>query len=638
MAKTVDNQFEVKLGRIRSPSGSRKVTSFFRKVARGANSYGAPGRRAGGGVRQRHEFFRRVVVKVHLVRMDAKGASAQRLHLNYVERDGTGRDGEPAKLYDETALEADKDAFLERGAEDRHQFRIIVSPEDANELQDLTAFTRDLVSEMERDLGTKLDWVAANHYDTGQPHTHLIISGKRDDGEDLVIPRDYIARGIRKRAQELVELELGPVPEIDGRNRMAQMVNQERFTTVDREIFGDAENGIVDLSAPTSEANQWRKQLARMRMAHLEKMGLATRLKKGRWRIADDAETTLKEMGARGDIIKSMHRAMADRDQTGMMDASSIFDPGAHDAKAVTGVIVEKGIADDVNDRAFIVVESLEGKPVYAIIGGEGRLPELNKGEIVTISPPRTEPRASDYTIAKIASANNSRYTSLAHMEADKTARPEFVQAHMRRLEALRRRNHVVRDEDGSWHVPPDYLERARRYEQEMVASRPADITRHSHLQLSQMKTAIGKTWLDEQLRDFDDEPDARGFGGDVEIARAARRKFLMQQGFIEKDQLRLNQSALDALQSRDLNAAGAELTTVLGKSYAPAPETGRIEGVYSRAIDRPSGRFAVIERARDFSMVPWRDVLERNHGKSVSGIIRPNGISWRLTRGRTVS
>ncbi len=635
-----DNQFEVRLGRIRSPNGAKKVRGFFRKVSEGAmtvsRSHGS--RRHGRQARAASNHFqRRVIVKTHLVRMDAKGAAAQRLHLDYVERDGTGPNGEPAKLYDREGLDVDKEACIERGADDRHQFRIIISPEDARELQDLTAYTRDLVNQMEHDLGTKLDWVAANHYDTGQPHTHLIISGKRDDGTDLIIPRKYIAHGMRERAQDLVELELGPVPEIEGRKRMAMMVNQERLTTLDRSLFDRAQDGVVDLSELPKRSAGWRQQLVRMRAKKLEHLGLAERLGKGRWRLAPGAEAALRRMGERDDIIKSLHRAMAHSDTQQMLDANSIFDATSQSVKPITGVIIDKGLADDVNDQAFVVVDSLEGKPVYAAIGGEDKLSEFARGQIVTIRAPNMEPRQSDHTIAKIANTNNGRYSAVMHMAADKGARPEFVDAHIRRLEALRRAGHITRKNDGTWRVSADYLKRAAAFEKAAAERRPVAIELHSSLRLSQMQTAIGATWLDEHLRDFDDAAGARGFAGDVETARAVRRGFLMKQGFIGEGQHRLTPETITALEARDLADAGVGLTDTLGKAFTPALRKGRIDGIYTHAIDRPSGRYAVIERAKHFSLVPWRDVLERNRGKAVSGIIRDKGVSWRLTKGRSI-
>jgi len=635
-----DYPFEVRLGRIRSSSGSLKAKRFLRSVKGGVKRQRfshEPNSRS--SVRQiRSTYHRRVIVKARVIRMDAKGSGAQRLHLKYIERDGTGPNGEPGELYARDGESVAKDAFLERGKDDRHQFRLIVSPEDANELTNLTDYTRDLVSQIEHDLGTKLDWIAVNHYDTGQPHTHLVISGRRDDGADLVIPKKYIAHGIRERAQDLAELELGPVTEIEGRNRLAYMVKQERLTELDRGLLRNADDDVIDLSAPAKEGLHWRKQLARMRLKHLTEMGLAEPLGKGRWQIADDIEQTLKRMGERGDIIKTMHRSLQGNEKLRVMDASSIFDPMSEGALDVTGKIIDKGIADDVNNRAYIVVDSLTGKPVYIEIGSEERLPEFSKGQIVSVHTPKFEPRKSDHTIAKIADENNGRYSTVLHMDADKSARPEFVQAHIRRLEALRRSGHAARLNDGAWRIPSDYLSRATDYERASGAKRPPNISKASELTLRQMKTAIGATWLDEHLRDFDEAIGVLGFANEVDIARAARRNFLIKQGFIEKDQMRLSDKDIAALQARDLGDAGAQIASQLDKTYRPAPGAGRIDGVYTQTINRPSGRFAIVEKSKEFSLVPWREVMDRNLGKSVTGIVRGNQISWTLTKGRSIS
>src|SRR5437763_7917401 len=84
------------------------------------------------------------------------------------------------------------DSFVERGAEDRHSFRFIVAPEDGDRLADLRGFTRDVMNQMEADLGTKLDWVAVDHFITGHPHRHVVIRGNDDLGQDLINDPDYI--------------------------------------------------------------------------------------------------------------------------------------------------------------------------------------------------------------------------------------------------------------------------------------------------------------------------------------------------------------------------------------------------------------------------------------------------------------
>ena len=629
-------EFEVKLGRIRSPSGARRAAGFLRRFSRAAQVGAGRSRRPTGGrhAGSRSRFFRRVIVKARIVKM--AGANARR-HLDYIERNGTGSDEKPARLYDANSLEADKDLFLERSKNDRHQFRFIVSAEDAHELQDLTAFTRDLVREMESDLGAKLEWVAADHYDTGQPHTHLIVRGRREDGSDLVIPKRYISFGLRERAQELAELELGPVTEIDGRNRFAHMVDQERMTELDRKLIGAADNGAINLRQGFTRAKPWERQLLKRRLTHLKKMGLAESFASGRWRLNDSLAPTLRRLGERGDIIKSLHRAMTDGKSPVALDASAIFDPSSEGAKNVTGAVINKGVADDTRNSAFLVIDSIDGKPVYVEIGAEDRLEEFSKGDIVTVRPNNFAPRKSDLTIADIADANNGRYSSVLHMAADNSARPEFVAAHIRRLEALRRAGHVTRRANGEWQVPADYLDRASAYEREGGARRPVNVEQQSPLRLSQMKTVIGATWLDRRLADDGVLSGARGFGAKVEAAKTERRLFLISHGVMTEHETRLSREGLSTLEARDLAAAGEALSIELGKRFAPAPASGRIAGTYRLAIDRPSGKYAIIERAKDFSLVPWRDVLERNRGRPVAGIMRRGRISWTLTGGRGV-
>src|SRR5215472_965120 len=147
------------------------------------------------------ERMRRVVVKARIVRLRV-GSRAADAHVGYLQRDGTTRDGERGRLYGAGTDAADGRGFTERGRDDRHQFRFIVAPEDGDRLSDLRGFTRDVMRQMEEDLRTRLDWVAVDHFNTGHPHSHVIVRGREDQGKDLIIAQDYITDGMRLRAQE----------------------------------------------------------------------------------------------------------------------------------------------------------------------------------------------------------------------------------------------------------------------------------------------------------------------------------------------------------------------------------------------------------------------------------------------------
>src|SRR5260221_2134164 len=240
------------------------------------------------------------MVKSRSVRGAGKNGRAA-AHLRYIQRDGTSRDGERGRLYSATQDRTDGDAFLDRGKDDRHQFRVIISPEDGMGIRDLSGFTRDLMSKLEGDLGTKLDWVAVNHFNTGHPHVHVIVNGRDELGEDLVINGDYIAHGIRERASELVTLELGPVTEIEQRDKLAAEIDQDRLTRIDRTLFAEAGEGVVDLRhAPADPRGVADRALRLARLGKLEGMGLCNQAPAGRLQMCGKMGATLRRTGERG--------------------------------------------------------------------------------------------------------------------------------------------------------------------------------------------------------------------------------------------------------------------------------------------------------------------------------------------------
>src|SRR5258708_14470626 len=153
-------------------------------------------------------------------------------------------------MFDAERDDTDHRAFAERCESDRHHFRFIVSPDDATELSDLKTFTRDLMAQAQRDLGTRLDWVAVDHWNTEHPHVHVIIRGRTDDGQDLVIDRDYIKQGMRDRAQDLITQELGPRTDQEIRRTLERQIDSERWTNLDRQLSRDAyRTGVIDTAA-----------------------------------------------------------------------------------------------------------------------------------------------------------------------------------------------------------------------------------------------------------------------------------------------------------------------------------------------------------------------------------------------------
>ncbi|HEV2549405.1 MAG TPA: relaxase/mobilization nuclease RlxS [Stellaceae bacterium] len=653
-----DDNFEPKLGKIRSRGGKgnrRYLQRVLQAVAlaggrpKGAQRTRFHGNRIGRGSgvgrvltsRDRYAAFRvrRVIIKSRIVKLAGKGLKAARAHLRYVQRDGVTREGQPGELYNAREDRVDGRAFLERADGDRHQFRFIVAAEDAAEYDELKGFTRRLMSRMGEDLGTKLDWAAVDHYNTGHPHTHVILRGKDDRGKDLIIARDYITAGMRERAAEIVTFDLGPRSDFEIENRLREEMEQERFTSLDRRLLREAdEQGIV--RSGTTEGAAFRQTLRAGRLQKLKRLGLAEEVVPGEWKLADELEPTLRRMGERGDIIKTMHREMVGRGAPRAATDYSIYDPADPSTKPIVGRVVARGLSDEINDRHYLIVDGVDGRTHYADIGKAEATEVPPEGSIVAIEPKRAEPRKVDRTVAEVAAANNGRYSVDIHLRHDPRATATYAETHVRRLEAMRRLGAgVERQPDGTWIIAADHLEHATAFERMQVRISPVVVETLSELPLDRQVGADGATWLDRTL--VTNAPPATrdlGFGREVRAALAQRQRWLIEQELVRQEQDRIIYRAnmLGMLRRRELARVGAQLSGELGLHYAETQPGGRIEGVYRRRVDLTSGRFAVIEKAREFTLVPWRPVLERNLGKPVVGISRGETISWTLGRQRS--
>jgi len=372
-----ENDFKPRPGRIRS-SRSQRAKPFIAQALAAAQRAGSGISRQGllrsgsrstfgrgrvASVRANRLLTGRsrlVTVKTRVVRHSARSASLG-AHLGYLRREGVTRDGEKARLFGPDTDDADPKAFAERCEKDRHHFRFIVSPEDAPEMADLKEYSRELVGQMEKDLGTKLDWVAVDHWNTQHPHVHIIVRGVADDGQDLVISRDYIKEGMRARAQDLVTQELGLRSDLDIRHALERQVEAERWTQLDRQLARDADrHGVIDLATVAGQQPDEFRSLKVGRLRHLESLGLAHQIGPGQWTMDAAAETTLRELGERGDIIKRIHRGLTER---GIQRATASYVLAGESLDVpIIGRLVDRGLDDELKGTAYAVVDGVDGR------------------------------------------------------------------------------------------------------------------------------------------------------------------------------------------------------------------------------------------------------------------------------------
>ncbi len=572
---------------------------------------------------------RRCIVKARVVSMKGRGLSAARLHLDYIEREGVEADGSKGVVFGPgaTDVRADLHAAL---ADERHQFRLIVSPED-REL-DLRVFTRSLMRQVEADLGRNLIWGAVTHHDTDNPHVHLVVRGVDRAGRQVRIDREYISRRMRWRAQEIATRELGPRSVAEIARQRDREIEQERFTSLDRELDRRSvgrtapEHQPTDTAEPTGRTparvdlsglravkpEQRERLLARLRV--LERLELVTRDAPGSWAFEPGWQDTLRSLGERGDIIKRIHAAIP----------RVHAEPQIVDAKVerppVEGIVRRKGLHDELRGTAYAVVEDVHGGVHYVHVDPvtAARVPE---GSIVRVSVARdTWAKPMDRALVAAAAASSGLYDPEKHLAALRE-RPvtiggrvvpaqEVVEANVRRLERLGRHNLVERLPDSRWRVPADLVSRLQARD----ASHPRMRVRLEPLapSLASQATEHGVAWVDKV------GPTAPfGFGAELRQVQTRRAAEILPA---------LTRPAEPAPVSLDAQAAGRRVAQKRGFQVV-APERG-MRGVVIACDDAGGGRHLAIldETTRRIAMLPPRAGVEELRGRRVEVVRGTDG------------
>ncbi|MCI4591202.1 DUF3363 domain-containing protein [Sphingobium sp. BYY-5] len=646
--RKITRQQQAASGRSRSAKGGgssraakgKSIIASGRGVQRGRGAAFVRARNLSNGWSHRQPGSRRVIVKSRSVR--AAGCSGKAAaHLRYIQRDGTARNGERGRLYSAGEDRADGDAFLDRGKDDRHQFRFIVSPEDAADLADLTGYTRELMAQVEADLGTKLDWVAVNHHNTGHPHIHVIVNGRDALGEDLVINGDYLAGGIRERASELATLELGPVTEIEQRRKLMAEIDQDRLTRIDRAMIAEADDRFIDLRhEPDDLRGQSDRTMRLRRLGKLGDMGLATEHAPGVWELSKRLEPTMRDMGERGDIIRTMQKAL--RTEGAERDPISFEIHDAAPARPIVGRVIDKHLTDELGESLTLVVDGIDGRTHHVAGIDPARVEDARIGSVIEIGPPDSAVRPSDRAIAGMA--EDGIYRPSRHLEQ---ARFDgrvpggdyegFVDAHVRRLEALRRAGIAERIDADQWRIPEDFEVRAAAYDAGRNAR--ANIRILSTFDLERQIGSDGATWLDRRLVGTGaSDLSAAGFGEQVREAMERRRETLIDRGdAIRQTDGRIvyRRNLIATLQEREVARTGAALAQERAKPFRAAADGETVAGTFTGTVQLSSGKFAIVEKSQEFTLVPWRPVIDRQLGREVAGIMQGGSVSWQLGRQR---
>jgi hypothetical protein len=195
--------------------------------------------------------------------------------------------------------------------------------------------------------------MAVCHYDTDQPHAHVLMPGRRTSGRDLVIPRDYVAYGFRARAQEAAQERLGDLSRLDAERRVWRETQRDGFTSFDRRLLASMDReGMVGDAVGGKSA--WAA-LTRGRLVHLEALGLAERQGR-RFRLDDDLEGDLRRLQIAKDVIRTLNQRRLETGRT-----AEVFREGS-----VTGKVMKAGFHDELGVSPFAVVRDAQGVEHYA--------------------------------------------------------------------------------------------------------------------------------------------------------------------------------------------------------------------------------------------------------------------------------
>jgi len=189
---------------------------------------------------------------------------------------------------------------------DPRLWKIIISPEMAHKL-DLKEHVRAIMGHVEKDLGARLEWVAIDHYNTDNPHAHIVIRGIDRQGQELRIKKEYFTQGFRLRSQQEATQVLGFRLKEDILLVREKQIKALHITELDREIERRLnQNHFIHLLADPKKVFAYEKDLQlKGRLMFLEGMGMVKRDSSISWYVEPGFLGCLKYIQTKNDIIKA---------------------------------------------------------------------------------------------------------------------------------------------------------------------------------------------------------------------------------------------------------------------------------------------------------------------------------------------
>lgn len=569
---------------------------------------------------------RTVVVIARKILSAATARKALSTQLRYLEREGPG-EGRTDRFFDADRDGAEAPAFRERSREDPGHYRIIVSPGDDCELPDIRDYGRRLMQRIEARQAAPLDWIAADHHDTGRPHLHILLRDRTLDGGRLALARSDLNGGLRQEAEALATELLGPRVERIG----APVIRSDRLTPIDCVLIEHAREGRIE--APALPAH-YRPDALR-RLGHLERRGWVRPLSPGVWEVPADLQRTLRQAGQDRAREIAAARAVRDgdwRDHRARLTPLSLA-PGERLSGAFAGV---HRLGPLPRGGRELVVDLLDGRlahvmmrDVYSVMC----LDRIREGAPVELIGARRSPRTVDQTIEAVAARADGVWSAEAHARVRPGDWPRYIGFHQRRLEALSREGACADLGEGRFAIPPDYGRRA--LESDVALWGPADhrVRVLDHRLLDEQVEAPGLTWLDRLMTTSERPPLAGPFGEATGQALSRREAQLRLRDLGSGDPLVLAEDAIRELKILEVKSV-FEALEADGKAVFLLKEGQSARGVYVQKVHVSGFAYGVLEGRAAIHLTPWTPGMEACRGKTLDAVINGGLPQFRTVRG----
>ena len=270
---------------------------------------------------------------------------------------------------------------------DPRLWKVILSPEMAHKL-DLKEHVRAVMGQVEKDLSAKLEWVAIDHYNTDNPHAHIVIRGIDREGQELQIKKEYFTQGFRLRSQQEATRKLGFRIEQDVLLKREHNIKSLHITELDREIGRKlTKDCFINLTAEfkSSFANEKQLQL-KSRLMFLESMGLAKKYDSVAWYVEPGFLDCLKHIQTQHDIVKTKNKHIHSISNPNL---PVVVNKLEHVGDKLVGRIIGAGFDEFRNDSRYMLIEGTDNKIHYvpASLGISKRRDggDLRNGDIVCL-------------------------------------------------------------------------------------------------------------------------------------------------------------------------------------------------------------------------------------------------------------